>query len=124
MKTSEYKKALEIELAQLTESLQELGVQNPQIPEDWITTTDTPSKNESDPNNFGDRSEEWQERRGTLSALETRFNNTRRALQKIEDGIYGVCEISGETIETDRLAANPAARTCKAHIDNESELPL
>ncbi len=39
------------------------------------------------------------------------------ALAKIVDGRYGVCEISGEEIELDRLEANPAARTCKKHLN-------
>ena len=37
-------------------------------------------------------------------------------------GTYGSCEISGEAIEVERLEANPAARTCKAHIEREAEL--
>ena len=122
METAHYKATLEAELAQLTQSLSELGIQDPNNPSDWITTPDAPAKNVADPNDFGDRSEEWQVRRGELSALETRFNNVKRALQKIEDGTYGICEISGEPIETDRLDANPAARTCKAQIDNEAQL--
>ena len=47
-----------------------------------------------------------------------------RALQKIKAGAYGVCEISGEPIEVERLAANPAARTTLANADREKELPL
>lgn len=122
MDTSTYKAALEQELAELIISLTELGVQNPNNPNDWVTTPAAPAKNVADPNDFGDRSEEWQERRGTLSALETRFNNIKQALQRIEDGTYGTCEISGAPIETDRLDANPAARTCKAHIEDEATL--
>ncbi len=123
MKTSAYKKILETELAEITHSLEELGVQNPNAPEDWITTPEEPSKNESDPNDFGDRSEAWQERRGTLSALETRCNNIKRALSKIDAGTYGTCELCKNEIEEDRLSVNPAARTCKADLDNESQLP-
>ena len=44
-------------------------------------------------------------------------------LKKIEAGTFGVCEISGEPIEEDRLDANPAARTNKANINNEADLP-
>jgi RNA polymerase-binding transcription factor DksA len=111
-----------IELENVTAELNTLGVQNPAVSEDWIPTPGDPSSSESDPNELGDRSEEWNERRGVLDALETRFNNINRALQKIKDGTYGVCEIGGEQIEDDRLGANPAARTCKAHINDETEL--
>tara|TARA_B100000745_G_scaffold149247_1_gene97555 strand:- start:1126 stop:1500 length:375 start_codon:yes stop_codon:yes gene_type:complete len=124
METATYKQALENELAELTQSLSELGVQNPHNQNDWVTVPDEPAKNTADPNDFGDRSEEWQERRGTLSALETRFNNIKRALHKIEEGSYGTCEIGGEQIETDRLNANAAARTCKVHLEDEAQLPM
>ncbi|MEK7091498.1 MAG: TraR/DksA C4-type zinc finger protein [Patescibacteria group bacterium] len=39
------------------------------------------------------------------------------ALAKIDAGNYGLCEISQEPIELDRLEANPSARTCKKHLD-------
>lgn len=123
MDTQTHKANLEAALKDITHSLSELGAQDPDNPSDWITTPDEPAKNTADPNDFGDRSEEWMERRGELSALETRANNIKRALKKIEEGTYGVCEISGDPIEEDRLSVNPAARTCKACIDKEAELP-
>jgi len=67
-----------------------------------------------------DRTEEYDERRATLATLEGRYNNIRLALKKITDGNYGICEVSGEPIEEDRLEANPAARTCKAHMEETS----
>ena len=39
------------------------------------------------------------------------------ALERIEKGTYGICEVGNEEIEEDRLNANPAARTCKAHLN-------
>jgi RNA polymerase-binding transcription factor DksA len=51
--------------------------------------------------------------------LEVRYNEIKSALKKIEEsapGAYGLCEVGGEQIEEDRLEANPAARTCKAHM--------
>ncbi|MBP9668768.1 MAG: TraR/DksA C4-type zinc finger protein [Candidatus Pacebacteria bacterium] len=56
---------------------------------------------------------------GTNSAiveeLEARYKNVLHALQKIEEGTFGMCEVGGEEIAEDRLMANPAARTCVAH---------
>ncbi|HVY73070.1 MAG TPA: TraR/DksA C4-type zinc finger protein [Candidatus Paceibacterota bacterium] len=69
-----------------------------------------------------DRIEEYEERSSEIDPLEAQWKNVKRALQKIEDGEYGVCEISGEEIEMDRLEANPSARTCKAHMESEGEL--
>lgn len=49
--------------------------------------------------------------------LNTRLTEVKDALQKIEDGNYGTCDVCGEKIEEDRLEANPAAKTCKAHMN-------
>lgn len=116
------KEALQQEAATLVDELKTLGVENPRTDKDWIPTPGEPADREADLNVAADRSEEWEERRGTLDVLETRLNNVKRALAKTEDGTYGVCEICDETIEADRLEANPAARTCKAHIDDEAKL--
>jgi len=122
--TTQYKTALEAELKQITIDLQGLGVQNPSEPSDWIATPGEIIDAEPDENIAADRSEDWQERRSTLAALETRYNNLNRALKKIADDTYGTCEIGKEPISEDRLHANPAARTCKVHMGNESELSV
>lgn len=121
MDTVKYKAKLESELAELTAELKTLGVHNPSVKEDWIATPSGVGVNEADPNVGADRVEDWDERRATLSNLEGRYNDVVKALKKIEAGTYGVCEISGEAIEEDRLEVNPAARTCKSHLD--AELP-
>jgi len=38
------------------------------------------------------------------------LRDIRLALRKIREGTYGICEDSGEFIETNRLKANPLAR--------------
>lgn len=124
METDAYKEALQTEAVALQKQLESLGVQNPETPTDWIPTPQDAATTAADENVVADRSEDWAETRGTTDALETRYNNVNRALEKIASGTYGVCEVSGEPIEADRLAANPAARTCKAHIEDESALPL
>lgn len=123
LETHKYQAALTAELATITVELEGLGVHNPAVKEDWIPTPVDVETTEADPNIVADRSEDWNERRGVLDALETRYNNINRALEKIAAGTYGICEISGSPIETDRLDANPAARTCKAHLENEADLP-
>ncbi len=52
----------------------------------------------------------------TILVLETQLHEVNHALEKIENGTYGICEVSGEPIETDRLEANPSARTSKKHM--------
>lgn len=121
--TAKYKAQLEEMLATLTEELQQLGIHNPEVDADWQAVPRDVNVAEADPNDVADRVEDWDTRRATVAQLETRYNNIKRALKKIEDGTYGICELSGDPIEEDRLDANPAARTCKAHINNEADLP-
>lgn len=120
--TEKYKAELNSLQAELKGELKALGIHNPEVKEDWIATPADSSEALADLNEAADRVEDWDERRSTLAALETRYNNVIRALKKIEEGKYGVCEISGEPIEADRLDANPAARTCKAHMEEEATL--
>lgn len=123
MNTNDFKIKLENELATITKSLEDLAILNPQTDDkDWLAVPEEPSSAEADPNVQADRSEAWQERRSETEALETRRNNLVRALEKIEAGTFGICEISGEEIEPDRLEANPAARTCKLHMNEEAKL--
>ena len=120
--TTQYKPRLEEMLAVVTNELKDLGIHNPEVKEDWIATPAREST-EADPNLEADRVEDWNERRAILAELETRYNNLNRALQKIETETYGICEICNEPISTDRLAANPAARTCQEHLNEEADLP-
>lgn len=117
------KSILEALKVTLVAELETMAVHNPQT-DDWEARFDFESVDESDSDLMGDAAEAAEERIATLALLETRYRNIVRALGKIEAGTYGFCEISGEAIETDRLEANPAARTCKAHLDDEVDLPL
>jgi RNA polymerase-binding transcription factor DksA len=121
--TEKYKALLEKELKELEGELREIGTHTKKNPSDWVATPADVNVHESDPNDSADRVEEWDERRGTVAVLEGRYNNIVRALKKIDDGTYGTCELGEETIEDDRLLANPAARTCKKHLNDENTLP-
>ena len=116
------KKELETEFENLVEELKTIAVQDANTG-DWIAQP-TPISGEADENVSADTTEDWNERRALLAQLETRYHNVKLALKKFEEGTYGKCEISGEPIEEDRLKANPAARTCKMHLERERELPL
>ncbi|MDI4646083.1 TraR/DksA C4-type zinc finger protein [Cohnella hashimotonis] len=48
-----------------------------------------------------------------------RRDEVERALAKMEDGTYGLCEISGEPIGYERLEAMPVARYSIAHVPVE-----
>lgn len=72
-----------------------------------------------DDNVQADYSNEFESRIAELSVLEARYRDVKAALAKIDGDKYGICEISGEEIELDRLEANPAARTNKAHMNDD-----
>ena len=120
METEKFKIALEAELNQLNTEMKELGVKNPEVKGDWVERANDLDTVSADLNDVADRTEEYDVSRDTLATLEGRYNNIRLALKKITDGNYGICEVSGEPIEEDRLEANPAARTCKAHMEETS----
>lgn len=105
------------ERAQLEKELASLGVKDPETG-DWGAVGE-PDGEEADKNDMGDRDEEFAERANTLAELELREKDVNDALAAIEknDGSYGKCGTCGQMIEEDRLMANPAAKTCKAHME-------
>ena len=50
-----------------------------------------------------------------LEQVEAELADVDRALRRLDDGTYGICEACGSAISDDRLAALPAARFCIAH---------
>lgn len=115
--TAQYQKALEEEKQTLETELASMGTRNPETGE-WEVTPTAPEEGEtSDQNDAADRFEGFEERSATLATLQKRLTDVNDALAKIAAGSYGICEVSGNPIEEDRLAANPAARTCKAHME-------
>jgi DnaK suppressor protein len=49
-----------------------------------------------------------------LDAARRRLADVESAIERRETGGYGVCEVCGRPIPTERLAARPSARTCVA----------
>lgn len=50
-----------------------------------------------------------------VEQLESELGEVERALEKLDTGGYGLCEICASPIGADRLDALPAARFCLAH---------
>jgi RNA polymerase-binding transcription factor DksA len=115
--TDTFKERLETEKKGLEEELGQIAIFNTEV-NLWEATPDRDMMGEIDDNDAADRFEDFEERTGMVTTLQARLLDVSRALDKISAGTYGVCEISGEPIETDRLEANPAARTNKAHMND------
>jgi DnaK suppressor protein len=117
------KQTLEETMKTLVEELETIASYNEENG-DWVAIPVAEDLGSADDNMAADATEEWGNRRALVSQLEMRFHSVKLALQKYVDGTYGYCEMCNEPIEEDRLAINPAARTCKVHMERERELPL
>jgi RNA polymerase-binding transcription factor DksA len=111
-----FKEKLDAEKKLLEEQLGEIARLNSDTGQ-WEATPDQDLMGEIDDNDAADRFEDFEERTAMVNTLQARLKDINIALQKMDDGTYGVCEIGGEKIEADRLEANPAARTCKEHMN-------
>ncbi len=114
---SVFKKKLQKERALLLSQVQKVAQKNPSNPADWEAKSEDMDIERADRNEVADKFESFEGDAAILKELEPQLNDVKLALGKIEDGTYGVCEVCGEAIETDRLEANPAARTCKKDIN-------
>ena len=101
--TVDFRSLLESERAELLARLSELG-------------SGEGSGLSYDPN-FADTSQVTAERGETealVASLEETLSQVERALAKLANGTYGVCEDCGSPIAEARLEAKPAARYCIA----------
>src|SRR6478752_998628 len=65
---------------------------------------------EADPNDAADQIEELVTNVPLVAELEERHTAIAEALEKMDEGVYGICEVGGEKISLERLKANPSAR--------------
>ena len=103
----------------LESELATLGARNQSNASDWVPAKPEGEEFGADRNDNADVIEEMTDQNASMNELEGRLNTVIAALEKIEKGTYGTCEVSGEEIETDRLDANPAAPTCKKHMNRK-----
>ena len=113
-----FRKTLEAERNLLESELKKLGVRNPSNPSDWMPAKQSGDEFGADRNDNADIFEDMEGANASIHELEGRLNQVVIALEKIDNGNFGLCEVSGEDIEMDRLNANPAARTCKTHMND------
>ncbi len=117
MDTKHYKELLEKEKVTIEEELGKIALFNRETNK-WEATPDQSMIGEIDENDAADRFEDFEERSSMVQTFQERLTNVNLALKKIEDKAYGICEVGNDhPIEKERLEANPAARTCKAHMN-------
>lgn len=96
----EEKKRLEGELSRFADSTGTAGSYETRI-EDMGT----------DPDENASEVEEYVDNLGLEQNLESQLRDVTLALEKMDHGTYGVCEVTGDEISRERLEAYPAART-------------
>ena len=111
-----FKDMLSKEAGLLETELATIGRKNPGQSSDWEAVEPEVDRDRADGTEVADNIEQYENNSAILDQLEIRLKEVRNALEKIEKGKYGICEVSGEQIELDRLEANPAATTCKLHM--------
>ena len=113
--TNIFKKKLLEEKELVEKELETVGRRNPDNAADWepvATAEEIPAERDE----VADKLESFEENVAIVRQLESRLGEINVALNKIKNGTYGTCSVCGKEIETERLEANPAATTCKAHL--------
>ena len=114
---TKFQQQLITEKNKLEAALGDIAVKSKTAPGDWdtIPADSTPTTMREE---VADRLEDNEEREAAERELEGRLREITAALDRIADGTYGQCRVCQMEIENDRLEANPAATTCKAHLNN------
>lgn len=122
--TQQFKEKLELEKKGLEQQLSRIGKRDSSSPGGWDATSGGIEVDSADENEVADKFEELEENTGIASQLENQLKEVKAALERIETGTYGKCEICGKPIENERLEANPSARISLKHghpIDTEKK---
>jgi len=66
----------------------------------------------------------WERNLARRESAKDKLQKLEAALQRIEEGTYGVCEACGQAIEPERLGALPTAILCIACAHQGAQLQL
>lgn len=111
------KEKLEKERNVLVSEMKDMGKLNPETGE-WEAVPEEMNYIETDQNDMADRFEDFESKSSMMKVLESKLKSVLRALKGIGKESFGKCEVCKKDIESARLEANPAARTCKKHLEN------
>jgi DnaK suppressor protein len=112
-----YKTLLEDEKGRLETQLLDVARPDPANPGEWEAVQKELGQ-EADPNDQANLLDDYQENRAVADVLNSRHKEVIAALARIDENTYGTCTVCGNAIEEDRLNADPAATTCKAHLES------
>lgn len=82
---------------------------------DWIVVPDEGDGSSADEIDNADIAEDYEEKVARLNILEQQYMQVNKALIALDNGTYGICEISGKPIPEKRLKAYPSATTLQEY---------
>ncbi|MCX6723566.1 MAG: TraR/DksA C4-type zinc finger protein [Candidatus Staskawiczbacteria bacterium] len=106
----ELKKKLETQKESLQKELKSFANEDPKIKHNWDTRY--PNREDGDKDDQADEVQEYDNALSLEYSLELKLKDVNMALEKMENGTYGVCENCGKKIDEKRLLACPEAKTC------------
>jgi len=106
----ELKEKLEVNKNSIQKELESFASEDPNLKHNW--DANFPSRDESDKDEQADEVTEYDNMLALEHSLELKLKDVKSALEKIENGTYGVCENCGKKITEERLFACPEAKTC------------
>lgn len=108
-----FKIKLEKEKAQTEKELKSFAKKNPKVKGDWNAVFPKFGEEETSPKEeTTDEVEEYATLIPIEYSIETKLKKINVALEKIENGTYGICEKCKKQISKQRLEAYPEASTC------------
>lgn len=112
-----FRENLEVEKGRLEEELTSHGRVQDETG-DWTGASTGFEGEEADPNDAADQIEELATNVALVEELEDQHRDVADALERMDAGMYGICEVSGEPIPIERLRAIPSARTKIEYADD------
>jgi RNA polymerase-binding transcription factor DksA len=118
MDTQHFKDLLEKKAARIEGELKTVGQKIGPHATDWEgVETDAANVDRAEDGEVADGLEQLDNNSAIVDQLEKQLADVKSALEKIEAGTYGICQVCNEPIEFDRLEVNPSSLTCKAHME-------
>ena len=106
----ELKEKLELQKKSLQKELASFASEDPNLKHNWDARY--PNREDGDKEDEADEVQEYDNMLSLEHSLELKLKDVKNALDKIENGGYGVCEKCGKPIDQERLLACPEAKTC------------
>jgi RNA polymerase-binding transcription factor DksA len=108
------RKLLTGELADLDERLRAAEESRAEV------AADTPGREGAlgqHPGDYGTEVNTTMEADLSVNTIEEQRRRVQDALERLDGGEYGRCQVCGREIDDERLEARPEARTCREHAD-------